>query len=219
MNNLDKNIIDITEKDWIGIVVDNNDPEKEHRCRVKVFGLFDDLENECIPWAYPRGNCQFAGGDGGFGMSSVPKLNSIVKIKFDNGNIYAPEYYGIQHINETIKEEIGDDYLNSHILFFDEDEELMSYYTSGKGLYTKLKDTEIQIDNDNNVSIKTPKSSIKLNSGGSAEINADNRITINTDKLGGSGAFRNLIRALSADLTIAQSGSNLTNWMVENYTL
>ena len=37
---------------YLGVVVDNDDPEFRGRAKVKVFGVFDDLETEQIPWAH-----------------------------------------------------------------------------------------------------------------------------------------------------------------------
>jgi len=36
---------------YLGEIVDINDPRKEGRARIKVFGLFDSIETEDIPWA------------------------------------------------------------------------------------------------------------------------------------------------------------------------
>ena len=51
---------DIKGTHWIGEVVDNADPSNLGRCRVKVFGKFDDLPDDSIPWATPM-NRDFVG--------------------------------------------------------------------------------------------------------------------------------------------------------------
>ena len=60
---------------WIGLVVDNEDPLQEGRVKVKVFGKFDELEDEAIPWATPRNNLT-GGSATGSGFHSVPKVDS-----------------------------------------------------------------------------------------------------------------------------------------------
>ena len=77
---------------WLGEVVDNIDPDKLGRCRVRVFGKFDLLEIESIPWATPMNRIMT-------GSWHVPNIGEVVSIRFDNGNIYHPEY-GFQ-INNT----------------------------------------------------------------------------------------------------------------------
>jgi len=81
---LDKD--NIRETHWIGEVVDNADPKFLGRCRVKVFGKFDKLPNDAIPWATPM-NCDFVG------SHNPPNIGTVVAVRFDNGNIYHPEYW------------------------------------------------------------------------------------------------------------------------------
>lgn len=174
---------DLANKHWLGKIIDNEDPENEFRCKIRVYGLFDDLEIEDIPWAYPAGNLIFAGGSGGSGSCSVPRNGTIVKVVFDNGNIYAPEYTAVQKINSTLKEEIASDYTNAHVICFDEDEKFKIHYTQGKGLYMFVKDTVIQIDNENAVYITNPNGDeIKLNNNGMLNIKTSNNITVETAK-------------------------------------
>lgn len=71
---------------WIGEIVDNVDPSNLGRCRVKVFGKFDDLPDEAIPWATPM-NRDFVG------AHHTPNIGTVVAVRFDNGNIYHPEYW------------------------------------------------------------------------------------------------------------------------------
>lgn len=73
---------------YAGLVVDNNDPKKEGRCRIKVFGIFEDLNDADLPWATPDFN--FIGSD----VSSfiVPPTGTTVAIYFDRGDFYFPHY-------------------------------------------------------------------------------------------------------------------------------
>lgn len=151
------NLIDsnLKNKEWLGEVVENDDELREFRCKIKVYGVYDNLEIEDIPWAYPANSLSFSSIDnGGFGSGSSPKIGTILKVKFNNGNIYAPEYFSIQNINPSLKEEIGDDYFNSHVFCYDEDEELKAYYTQEKGYFISLKDSIINVRPDNTVYIE-----------------------------------------------------------------
>jgi hypothetical protein len=91
----------IRDSHWIGEVVDNADPSNLGRCRVKVFGKFDQLPNEAIPWATPMNRDQV-------GAHSVPRVGDIVAIRFDNGNIYHPEYWFQVNQNTDLKSEVLD---------------------------------------------------------------------------------------------------------------
>lgn len=106
MNNNELYQDNLRDTHWLGEVVDNVDPDKLGRCRVKVFGKFDLLENESIPWATPMNMAMT-------GTWHVPNIGDIVSVRFDNGNIYHPEY-GFQ-INgaDLLRSEIIDDVDNA----------------------------------------------------------------------------------------------------------
>lgn len=177
---------------WVGEVVDNNDPLFSGRCRVRVFGKFDgtvDLDNPSsdftipdgdLPWAYPVGSTIFGGGEKkGAGSLSVPKVGTKVKIMFSGGNIYAPEYTGVQDLNEAVISEVKDSYQNAHVLFYDEDEKTKIVYTPAKGLEMFHKDSHIVINPDSSITIehKNTESIIELN-GSSINITANSTINI-----------------------------------------
>ncbi len=112
---------DYLDKSYMGIVEDPNDPRKEGRCRIRVFGIHDDLSTKDLPWAYPRQKSTFFGHDGKAGSLSIPKKNSAVVVGFNNGNIYSPEYYSIHELEDTARHELekNGEYLGSHIILFD----------------------------------------------------------------------------------------------------
>ena len=153
--------------DWIGEVVDNEDPEFTGRCRVRVFGKFDGttvfddpdsapiIPNDQIPWAYPASGNIFGGGESkGAGFLSVPKVGSKVKVRFNTGNLYAPEYFAMQDLNQAVIDEVKDSYQNAHVLFFDEDEKAKLVYTPAKGFEFFHKDSHIVINPDSSITIE-----------------------------------------------------------------
>lgn len=191
---------------FIGEIVDNNDPLQEGRCRIKVFGLFDEEENipvETIPWATPFNRKMFAGGEGGFADISVPKIGTYVRVQFAEGDVLSPEYTNIQIPNETVKDEISGSYLNSHVLAYDVDENMKIYYTPGKGLEIFLKDSHITINPDSSVTIEHSgtESIIEL-VGGNINIVSQNAVNVTSpqciiesgDIQLGEGATESLIK-------------------------
>ena len=178
------NSTDLRDRIWVGPVVDNNDPEKLGRCRIKVFSLFDDLEDSAVPWAFPVSNGMFAGGPGGMGSISIPKIGTIVRVRFSEGNLYSPEFYGIQTINRKMQADISDTYLNSHVIAYDEDEEMKILYTPGVGLQLFHKDSHITINPDSSITIehKDSQSIIEL-IGTSINITANSTINITSNSL------------------------------------
>jgi hypothetical protein len=180
--------LDYVDKDYLGIVEDPNDPRKEGRCRIRVFGIHDDLETEDLPWAYPKQKGAYFGQDGKGGSISIPKKNAVVAVRFNNGNIYSPEFYSIHELAEDAKEQLQKEgeYLGTHIMLFDGDEELKIWFTIGQGLTIQLKQSRIKIEQDSSIHIEhhdrtigegsAITSSIELRGG---EINITSNSTIN----------------------------------------
>ena len=86
---------------WLGEVVDTADPNGSGRCRIRVYGKFDLLEVEDLPWAIPSNN-QLTG------SYSVPNVGDVVAVYFDNGNIYTPVYKNAVRVNPDLKSEVLD---------------------------------------------------------------------------------------------------------------
>jgi len=191
---------ELRDRIWVGPVVDNNDPEKLGRCRIKVFSLFDDLEDMEVPWAFPVNNGVFAGGAGGMGSISIPKIGTIVRVRFSEGNLYSPEFYGIQTINRKMQADISDTYLNSHVIAYDEDEQMKILYTPGVGLQLFHKDSKITVNPDSSITIehKDSQSIIEL-VGTTINITANSTINITSNSL---------IKGESSE--VAMSGTSVT---------
>jgi len=117
---------------------------------VRVFGKFDDLDVEDIPWCYPSVNTT-GGSSTGSGFFSVPKLDSIVNVRFYNGNLYHPEYLNNQHISDDFIDQISDSYEGAHGIIYDTEEDLKLYYTRDDGWMQSYQDSVISIRPDNSI--------------------------------------------------------------------
>ena len=172
---------DLIDKQFLGVVEDANDPRKEGRARIRVISLHDDLPVEDLPWAYPKQKSAFFGKDGRGGSLSVPKKGAIVAVRFDNGNPYSPEYYSLHEIAEDVREELGrnGEYLGSHAILFDGDEELKVWFTISKGLTLQLKGSSVNIGRDRAITIEHNESqSIIELRGGNISIHANSQVEI-----------------------------------------
>jgi hypothetical protein len=147
--------LDLLNKQFLGVVEDPNDPRKEGRAKIRVSSIYGDIPTDDLPWAYPSQKSTFFGQDGRGGSLSVPKRGSIVTVKFNNGNHYSPEYYALHEIAEDVRTELGKEgeYLGSHVLLFDGDSELKIWFTISKGLTLKLRESSINIDPDQKITI------------------------------------------------------------------
>lgn len=177
---------DLLGVQYLGEVVDVADPLKEGRCRVRVFTVFDDLESQDIPWAIPIHKPTFFGQDGKAGSVSIPKLGSIVGVRFNNGDLYSPEYKQIQEIGDDIKEELRKEgeYEGSHFVLFDGDEELKVWFTVKKGLTIQLKNSRINIDQNSKITLEHEDSlSIIEMEGATIRIVSDSQVNITSNSV------------------------------------
>lgn len=72
-----------------GIVVNNNDPDKQGKCQIRVYGVFgEEVPDNDLPWALP--DFGFIGST--LGSFVVPPNGALVKVYFDRGDIYLPHY-------------------------------------------------------------------------------------------------------------------------------
>jgi hypothetical protein len=151
---------------FLGTVIDNKDPEFKGRAKIRVFGVFDGVEDADLPWSHQRFDMSYGLG-GGSGRMSVPKLGSVVHVQFNNGNYYSPEYKAVQELSPDLIDEIRASYDGAHSLIYDGIERLKMYYTVEKGLVIDLKESKIIIRNDNSILIThaDDTSSIELKGG------------------------------------------------------
>lgn len=75
----------------IGIVVFNSDPAKQQRVKVVVPGFLEDDNTDNLPWVGPVRGSEFGLGTNPssgltFGDVKVPKLGSVLAVKFQDGD-------------------------------------------------------------------------------------------------------------------------------------
>jgi hypothetical protein len=176
---------------YLGKVEDIDDPLFEGRCRVRVFSLFDDIPKDDLPWAVPYGKPTFFGQDARAGSISIPKVGAIVRVQFNNGDIYSPEYSQVQEIGDDIKTELkkgGKKYAGSHFILFDGDEEIKFWFDREIGLQMELKKSFIRIDNatsnvivehkDHQSSIALEGNIIKIVSNSEVQVTTGSKATV-----------------------------------------
>jgi len=128
------------KKTYIGPVVDNNDPKKSGRVKIRVMDIFDGMKDEDLPWASPwkdlNGN-QF----------NIPDTGKVVTVVFENGNKNNPEYISSDHYNINLEKKLASlndaDYLSMKSLFFDHKTQM--YVNDGEGLKIDHKFNNINI--------------------------------------------------------------------------
>ncbi len=83
---------DYTGVVFIGTVVDNNDPQRLQRVRVRIKGLYEGQTSD-LPWVAPKVGYGF-GNAGGAGRIAVPLVNSKLYVELQGGDSHYPVYTG-----------------------------------------------------------------------------------------------------------------------------
>jgi hypothetical protein len=145
--------------------VDPEDPESAYK-----------IPTAALPWSRPH-QLMYGGSNTGSGKFEIPKLGSIVRLTFDNGNFYQPVYHENIYPSDETKAEVEPSYQNSHVLIYDtafgltgelqdgvsevtnerEGEHIKVFFTEEKGLMMDYTTTEgpttVNIKPDNSVEI------------------------------------------------------------------
>lgn len=176
----------------LGEIVDVNDPLKQGRARIRVFGFFDDLEIDDIPWAEQISGLSFSSARGN-GNISVPRVGAVVNVQFDGPNYYKLFYEFEKETAPELLEEIADSYEGAQSLWYDVESQpgaLKLFYTRKKGVVLSLGDAKIQLDTQDGgnlrVVIEMGKDQIKME---------NSKVIINSNNIElGEGATQAVIR-------------------------
>ena len=176
----------------LGEIVDINDPLKQGRARIRVFGFFDDLEIEDIPWAEQISGLSFSSARGN-GNISIPRVGAIVNVQFDGSNYYKCFYEFEKESSSALLEEIADSYEGAQSIWYDVEAEpgtLKLFYTKTKGMVLSLGDAKIQLDTQDGgnlrIVIEMGKDQIKME---------NSKVIINSNNIElGEGATQAVIR-------------------------
>ena len=115
---INKKVQDEFTRAYIGKVVDNGDPDKVGRCKVRVFGIFnEEISDADLPWAIPE--FSFIGST--VGSFIVPPVNTLVNVYFNHGNLYEPVYTTKVLQKSKLPSRKDTDY-PKNLIFFETDE-------------------------------------------------------------------------------------------------
>lgn len=199
---IDKNIADLV-KSFIdkqvnrtnmvfynGKVVDNDDPLRQGRCKIRVYGIHsDEIPDGDLPWAEMEQS--FVGST--LGNMVIPPVDAIVKVIFDKDDIYSPRYTSkVLHTQSLLELSTNtmEDYPDSMVFFQTDAGEYfkinrstnVSTYRHASGLVIRVEaDGSCTIDNEGtetgNITINTG-GDIEVNCGGSADVIAQNNVSV-----------------------------------------
>ena len=192
---------------FTGKVVNNADPDKEGKCRIRVYGIFpNEIPDDDLPWATPDFN--FIGGLKGSFV--VPPIDAIVRVYFDNGDIYAP-FYTTKAFNKNqldFNSDISEDYPDTMVFFeTDQGEYFKINRKTQLTTYKHSSGTIITIDLDGNINISTEAANV-----GNLTINIQGDTSINV--VGDTDIIAE--GTVKVDGTMVELGKNVAKQLVNN---
>lgn len=176
---------------YLGEIVDIGDPLREGRARIKVFGLFDNLEIDDIPWADQNSGLSF--GRNGSGGITIPKIGAIVAVEFDGQNYYKMSYSYEKENAPDLLAEISESYDGAQSIWYDADAlpgTLKFLYTRKSGMVLALGDAKIQLDTQDGGQLR-----IVIEMGQDQIRMENNKVIINSNNIElGENAFQSVIK-------------------------
>jgi hypothetical protein len=177
---IDRQVSSFDQTFYVGKIVDNIDPDKQGKCQIRVYGLFDEIPDSDLPWAFMDNS--FVGSKvGGF---IVPPIGAIVRVRFENNDIYCPVY-------STKIIDLNNKLSSIKNLNFNGDPDTLIFFCTDDGEYFKInkktKESEyrtatgdfIKIDSQGNIEINTTGANILQ---GKITINTKADVTVNVDQ-------------------------------------
>ena len=164
---------------YTGKVVNVDDPDKLGRVTIRVFGVYgDEIKDKDLPWATP--DQTFVGSK--MGNFIVPPKGALVRIYFDNNDIYLPIYTSKAIDKNNLSSKRLTNYPKNMILFeTDEGDSLELNRQTKNLLFTHNSGVTIEIKKNKNFMISQGGPT-----GASIEMASNKAITI--DQGGPTGA-------------------------------
>lgn len=138
-------------KTYIGVVEDNQDPDRLGRCKVRVVDIHDGRDKDgkylipteglqwAMPWKDTNGN-----------YCNIPDKGKVVAIIFESGKETNPEILYSTHYNVNLEEKLAlltdEDYLSMKSLLFDHKTQI--YVNDSEGLKIDHKFNNVNITKD-----------------------------------------------------------------------
>lgn len=184
----------------VGDVIDNDDPDKLLRVKVRVPLVHRDITDGNLPWARPITLAAASGMTGGSGAISVPATGSRVALIFTDESLYNACYLGGMADAETLPDELLEGYPDSYG-WIDAGGNIFFVNTAtGEMKIVHVTGSSIKIKNDGSMEVAAA-SGINISSQSTIDILSANSVNIHS----GSSVD---VRAARIDLNKSTSGNS-----------
>jgi hypothetical protein len=179
------------DRTFMGVVVNNLDPMRLERIKVRIRDLFDGVEDEDLPWVAPK-VAKGLGNGGGSRVCAVPYMQSLIYVEFENGDPNFPRYVGSPVTPTTRGDMFDTNYPNRYGRVDPKGNYMYTDMISGEFKFHHHSGTETTIADNGRVTIKCVENTdvditgnanilihgnAKIGVGGTAQIDVSGGIT------------------------------------------
>jgi len=199
------------EEDYLGTyygeVVDNDDPDKIGRCRIRIYNLFYDesgISDEDLPWSMP--DFSFRGSlTGNF---IVPPVGTVVNVKFDRGDVYCPRYT-TKGISQSLPDQKDTDYPDNMVIYATDEGDYFAVNRSTKETkFHHNSGVEVSVDENGDLTINSTSSDsgkVTINTNGDTVVNSAGNVKIESEgtiEIDSKGGSSNPVKINGSHLTV-----------------
>lgn len=197
---------DLKVQQYTALVVDNNDPEKRERVRIRIPQIHRNVPDDKLPWSMPMREGQAQAGSG-VGAVRVPPAGSQLFVKYDADDPHNM-YYGGSPTVDTVHEEnelLDEDYPDTYG-DVDQAGNKWSINTRQNTItFQHVSGTVVHIDGSGNVNIVSKKD-INLGAKGDINIIAEGTIRSHAKGLNSIKGNPVLINGSNSGSTVGDPG-------------
>ncbi len=139
--------------EFIAPVVDNNDPLRIQRVRVRIPILHNGVQDSQLPWVAPQ-DMNGVGHGGGASSQFVPVVGSLVKVIFKNGNPHMPEYTAKVLVPGNVSPVLAVNYPNRWGIVDPKGNQFWVDMQAGDAEFLHHSGTLVHINNDGSATLK-----------------------------------------------------------------
>lgn len=151
----DISVTDMSGKVYIGVVEDNDDPEKRHRIKVRCKYLNEQDEPGDLVWCLPKSTAGPQSNSGSMGGVRIPQVGTKVMIEMQDNSGHNPLYYGAPTSDDVRLNELMEDYPHSYGEINSANDFTIVNTKKGYTKHWHHSGTVYQVNNDGSINIIT----------------------------------------------------------------
>lgn len=165
---------DLSRGRYQGYVVDNKDPDKRQRVKIRIPQLHRNVPDSDLPWVRPSHRGQANAGSG-VGRVDVPPEGALMDVSFDEDDPHNPLYHGSPALDKVAKDNeiLNEDYPHTVGEVDDSGNKWTINKLRKEALFQHVSGSSIFMDGAGNITLNA-KSKLVLNGSTGVDVTGSN---------------------------------------------